>query len=174
MPLSQKPKSVFSGPALALTAGLALAGLPEVTEAGSSFYKKRSGLVAVDVETGEVLLQQNKDLRIHPASLAKLGLAGAVAVAIETGLLSPSERVRLSSHAASQPGSRSRPLPRGPLSVNSALAAALITSQNKAATALGEHLARTAIKNPRFAFLGGDRRGALRRPAHQKLQKIFV
>ena len=59
--------------------------------------------IAFNAQTGEVLYQRNPDTRLHPAGLTKLMSLYAAFEAIETGLISSEDIVRISSKAQSEP-----------------------------------------------------------------------
>lgn len=63
-------------------------------------------LIVVDADTGEVLSEDNADLRLHPAGLTKLITLYAAFSAIQDGKIGLDDTIIISSYAANEPAVR--------------------------------------------------------------------
>ncbi|MFN3844369.1 MAG: D-alanyl-D-alanine carboxypeptidase family protein [Paracoccaceae bacterium] len=96
--------------------------------------------IVQDARTGEVLLAENADTRLHPASLTKMMTLYITFDEIQRGRLSLDTIVTVSQNAASQPPSRLGLKAGQKVAVRYLIRAAAIKSANDAASALGDHI----------------------------------
>lgn len=96
--------------------------------------------VLIDVNTGTVLYEYNKDLPLPPASVTKIMTLLLVFEAIENGALSYEQMITVSENAASMGGSQIFLEPGEQMSVNDLLKSVIIASANDAALALAEEV----------------------------------
>lgn len=96
--------------------------------------------VLMDYETGAVLAEHEPNSRLEPASLTKLMTSYLIADAIENGVLSYSDTVRISHNAYKQVGSRMFIEQNSQVSIENLLRGLIIQSGNDASVALAEHL----------------------------------
>lgn len=101
----------------------------------------------IDARTGEVLHSQNADTRLHPASLTKMMTLYVAFEAIRNGEITLDTKVKISSHAASEPPSKLGLRAGQTIALRYLLRAAAVKSANDAATAIGE-----AISGSEAAF----------------------
>lgn len=92
----------------------------------------------IDARTGEVLHAQNAETRLHPASLTKMMTLYIAFEAIKRGEISLDSKVKISSHAASEPPSKLGLKTGQTISLRYLIRAAAVKSANDAATAIGE------------------------------------
>jgi|TARA_R110002110_G_scaffold240080_1_gene456209 D-alanyl-D-alanine carboxypeptidase len=92
----------------------------------------------IDARTGEVLHSQNADTRLHPASLTKMMTLYIAFEAIKRGEISLDSKVKITSHAASEPPSKLGLKSGQTISLRYLIRAAAVKSANDAATAIGE------------------------------------
>lgn len=99
----------------------------------------------LDATSGQVLASNNPDMRIEPASLAKLMTAYVVSSALEEKRLTPDQMVNVSVHAWKIDPASSKMFidPRTPVSVRDLLYGLIVDSGNDAAVALSEAVAGT-------------------------------
>jgi D-alanyl-D-alanine carboxypeptidase (penicillin-binding protein 5/6) len=101
---------------------------------------KAKSAVLMDVASGEVLLEYNKDLKVYPASVTKVMTMLLVCEAINERKISLSDMVSCTSNAASKGGSQIWLEEGEQMSVDDLLKATVIGSANDAATLLGEYV----------------------------------
>lgn len=94
--------------------------------------------LVMDARSGEILYSNNADARLHPASLTKMMTLYVVFEAIENGEIGLDDKVRISSHAASEPPSKLGLRAGNTIALRYLIRAAAVKSANDAATALGE------------------------------------
>lgn len=94
----------------------------------------------MDARTGEVLHSRNADTRLHPASLTKMMTLYIAFEAVERGEISLDTKVKISSHAASEPPSKLGLKAGQTIALRYLIRAAAVKSANDAATAIGEAL----------------------------------
>ncbi|WP_300546816.1 serine hydrolase [Roseovarius sp.] len=94
--------------------------------------------MVMDARSGKVLHSRNADARLHPASLTKMMTLYIVFEAVENGEISLDDKVRISSHAASEPPSKLGLRAGQTIALRYLVRAAAVKSANDAATALGE------------------------------------
>ncbi|MFT7593861.1 MAG: D-alanyl-D-alanine carboxypeptidase [Paracoccaceae bacterium] len=92
----------------------------------------------IDARTGEVLHSRNADTRLHPASLTKMMTLYIAFEAIRNGEITLDTKVRISSHAASEPPSKLGLKSGQRIAFRYLIRAAAVKSANDAATAIGE------------------------------------
>ena len=117
------------------------------------------GAIAIDADTGRVLLEENADALALPASMTKMMLLLLLQERIEAGTLATNDIASISKRAFSTGGSQVYLDPRETFPVEDLLYALMIQSANDAAVALAEHAAGSceamvAIMNRRAAELG--------------------
>ncbi|WP_420804570.1 D-alanyl-D-alanine carboxypeptidase [Agrobacterium albertimagni] len=103
---------------------------------------KYAGYV-IDVNTGEVLYADNANARRYPASLTKMMTLYLTFEGLDAGRFQKSTRIKVSSHAASEPPSKLGLRAGSTITVEDAMYALVTKSANDAATALGEFLGGT-------------------------------
>ncbi|WP_204115629.1 D-alanyl-D-alanine carboxypeptidase family protein [Shimia biformata] len=103
--------------------------------------------MVVDARSGEVLHARNADTRLHPASLTKMMTLYIAFEAVKNGEISLDTRVRISTHAASEPPSKLGLKAGQSIALRYLIRAAAVKSANDAATAIGE-----AISGSEAAF----------------------
>ncbi len=108
------------------------------TRKSSNAPNPRYAAIVIDADSGAVLYERHADKRLHPASLVKMMTLLMAFEALENGTLTLNSRVRISSHANSQPPSRIDVPVGGSISVREAIYALVTKSANNVATALGE------------------------------------
>ena len=101
---------------------------------------KAKSAVLMDVASGEVLLEYNKDLKVYPASVTKVMTMLLVCEAINEKKISLSDMVGCTGNAASKGGSQIWLEEGEQMSVDDLLKATVIGSANDAATLLGEYV----------------------------------
>ena len=94
--------------------------------------------LVMDARSGEVLHSRNADTPLHPASLTKMMTLYIVFEAVENGEIGLDDRVKISSHAASEPPSKLGLRAGQSIRLRYLIRAAAVKSANDAATALGE------------------------------------
>ena len=124
--------AVLAASLLILPAGATVTGAPEVS-AGAA--------VLMEKETGEVLYQQNPHDKLEPASVTKVMTMLLVMEAMDAGLLSPDETVRVSARAASMGGSQVYLEEGETQDVETMIKCIVIASGNDASVAMAEHIA---------------------------------
>ncbi|TRX74283.1 D-alanyl-D-alanine carboxypeptidase family protein [Pseudomonas mangiferae] len=97
--------------------------------------------VLMDAASGEVLVQNNGDERLPPASLTKLMTAYIATLEIRKGQISESDMVTVSEHAWRTGGSRMFIQVNTQVSVSDLLHGIIIQSGNDASVAVAEHIA---------------------------------
>lgn len=115
--------------------------------------------ILMDAKTGAVLYEHNADEALPPASVTKVMTMLLVFEAIDEGILSVSDTVRISETAASMGGSQIFLAPGEEMSVDDLLKGLIVSSANDAAVALAETVAGSeasfvAKMNVRAAELG--------------------
>lgn len=101
--------------------------------------------ILVDIQTGEVLYEEDASQSWHPASLTKLMTANLAFKAVREGRISDMTPIVMTAHAASVPPSRLG-IPAGHgLMLGDALRIMLTRSMNDVATAIGENLAGSEV-----------------------------
>lgn len=99
---------------------------------------QRCAYMMFDASSGAILAAKDIDKRVHPASLTKLMTAYMALEAIQNRRIGFSDRVFISSHAASQPALKIGFRPGQSVSIEDLLEALTVKSANDAAVALAE------------------------------------
>ncbi|GAB1265704.1 D-alanyl-D-alanine carboxypeptidase family protein [Aurantivibrio infirmus] len=118
-----------------------------------------SGYLLIDATTGEVLVEENADVQLPPASLTKMMTSYIVSGEIERGNLSESTMVNISVKAWQMEGSKMFIREGTQVSVGDLMRGVIIQSGNDASVALAEHVAGSEsafadIMNQQAALLG--------------------
>lgn len=133
-PKKQKtPAAATSEPAAASdpAAPAAATPLPKPEIAGTAYAVK-------DLQSGQILLSQNADQPVEPASLTKLMTAYLTFKTLESGKLKPDQMLTVSERAWKAEGSRMFLETRKPVSVSDLIKGLIIQSGNDAAVTLAE------------------------------------
>lgn len=103
--------------------------------------------MVMDARNGKVLVAENADTRLHPASLTKMMTLYIAFEAIENGEISADKKIRISKKAALEPPSKLGLRHGQRIKLRYLIRAAAVRSANDAATAIGE-----AIEGSEAAF----------------------
>ncbi|OOY65996.1 D-alanyl-D-alanine carboxypeptidase family protein [Solemya velum gill symbiont] len=117
-----------------LVSGTAMAVIPPPSVAAN-------GYLLVEMETGQVLAEQNASKKLEPASLTKIMTAHVVFMELEAKRISLSDMVLISEKAWRTQGSKVFIEVNKEVSVEDLLKGLIIQSGNDAAIALAEHVA---------------------------------
>ena len=104
---------------------------------GSGTNQKYASIV-IDADTGAILSQSNPDKILHPASLTKMMTLSLTFEAIQSGRLSPNQRIRISPRAAAQSPSKLGLAAGQTITVQDAIYAVVTKSANDISVALAE------------------------------------
>jgi len=115
--------------------------------------------LAVDADSGEILVDENSTAPAYPASVLKLMVLKVILDRIESGSLKLDEMVQVTTAASRMGGSQVYLDPKEQFSVEDLLYALIIQSANDAAVALAIHVAGSkdafvALMNEKAAALG--------------------
>lgn len=121
-----------------LAMSTALLSLP--ASAASLYTAPKYAAILIDHETGEVLYARRADETRYPASITKVMTLYVAFEEMAAGRLNLDDRIRISSHAASQPPSKLGLRPGTTISVRDAFGVIATKSANDIAAALAEHL----------------------------------
>lgn len=141
---------------MALVLVICLSGLPA---RAAELELKAKGAILMDAATGQVLWEQNPDVRWYPASMTKVMTMMLVLEAVEQGKLHLQDQVVASEHAASFGGTQVWLEPGETFTVEEMLKAVAVGSANDCSVALAEHLAGSEeafveMMNAKAAALG--------------------
>jgi len=100
-----------------------------------------TGYLLIDAQSGEVLIQNNADQPLPPASLTKLMTSYIAAVELDKGNIKLTDQVRISIKAWQAPGSRMFIKEGTFVSLEDLLRGIIIQSGNDASIAVAEHIA---------------------------------
>lgn len=133
---------------LALIVSLQLAVIHEpgrayAAEAAPDLKLEVSSAILMDAATGQILYENNADVALPPASMAKMMTEYLVLEAIKSGKIKWEDIVTTSEYAAFIPGSGQLLAKNEKLPVKSMFEAMSIYSGNDASIALAEHIAGT-------------------------------
>ena len=109
-------------------------------EGQASLNINTKSAVLIDMNTGTVLYEHNKDVPLPPASVTKIMTLLLVFEAIECGKLSYDQMITVSENASSMGGSQIFLEPGEEMSVNDLLKSVIIASANDAALTLAEEV----------------------------------
>ena len=96
--------------------------------------------IVIDANTGDVLHEENADTRLHPAGLTKLMSLYVAFDAIETGLVSLDDKVRISKKAEVEPPAKLGLRSGQQIKIRYLLRAAAVKGANDASTAIAESI----------------------------------
>lgn len=118
-----------------------------------------SGYLLIDAYSGEILVQENAEQPLPPASLTKMMTAYIAAVELDKGNIKLSDQVRVSIKAWETQGSRMFIKEGTEVSVEDLLRGIIIQSGNDASVAIAEHIAGSEdafadLMNKHAALLG--------------------
>lgn len=97
--------------------------------------------ILMDFRTGQILVEQNPDLRVEPASITKIMTSYVVFKQLQDGNMTLEDQVSISEKAWRAPGSRMFIEVGKKISVGDLLKGVIIQSGNDASIALAEHVA---------------------------------
>ena len=97
--------------------------------------------ILMDFETGQVIAEQDADVRLPPASLAKIMTGFVIFRALDEGRLQRDREIEISTRAWKTGGSRMFIEPQTPVAVGDLLRGLVVQSGNDAAVALAEAFA---------------------------------
>ena len=97
----------------------------------------------MDADSGRVLIEQNSNQRLAPASLTKIMTTYAVFKALQAGQIQLEDQVTISEKAWRMPGSRMFVEVGTRVSIEELLLGMIVQSGNDASVALAEHIAGT-------------------------------
>lgn len=100
-----------------------------------------SSYILIDAKTGEVIVEENADMQLPPASLTKIMTAYIAEVEIDNGNMSMDDEVNISEKAWRTQGSKMFVDINSKVRVEDILRGIIIQSGNDAAVAMAEHLA---------------------------------
>lgn len=98
-------------------------------------------IVLMDFSSGRLVIDENADMRVEPASITKLMTAYAVFKELRSGELEVGDEVVISENAWRTPGSRTFVEVGTKVSVETLLKGMIVQSGNDASVALAEHVA---------------------------------
>lgn len=110
-----------------------------VTGAENMQFDAKS-VILMEASTGKVLLENNADEALPPASVTKIMTLLIVMEAVESGKISLTDMVSVSNNAASMGGSQVYLEPGETMSVDEMIKCVVVSSANDAAVALAEHV----------------------------------
>lgn len=115
--------------------------------------------LVLDADTGKVLVAENSEAIVYPASVLKLMVLDVVLDRVEQGVMKLDDMVQVTREASQMGGSQVYLDPKEQFSVEDLLYALIIQSANDAAVALAMHVAGTKagfveLMNQRAAKLG--------------------
>ena len=126
---------------LFLTICFCITPLPVIAAPAYASTPDAASCILMDAKTGAVLYEYHADDALPPASVTKVMTMLLVFEAIDGGLLSLTDTVRISETAASMGGSQIFLAPGEEMSVNDLLKGLIVSSANDAAVALAETIA---------------------------------
>ena len=113
--------------------------LPLTVNPAAAAGNPKYASIVVDAYDGKVLYSRSADSFRYPASLTKMMTLYMVFDAIEAGEATLKDKIRVSSHAASQPPSKLGLKPGNTITVDQAIRALVTKSANDVASAVAEH-----------------------------------
>ncbi|MCU6795908.1 D-alanyl-D-alanine carboxypeptidase [Paenibacillus sp. WQ 127069] len=117
-----------------------------------------SSAVTMDVDTGTVIFEKNKDAKLPPASITKIMTMLLVMEALDQGKIKMTDKVRTSEYAASMGGSQIFLEPGEEMTVQDMMKGIAMASGNDASVAMAEKLAGS---EQAFVQMMNDRAGQL-------------
>ncbi len=132
-------KLVISGLLGCCVASTVLAAAPTLIPAPPQLAAK--SWILMDADTGKVLIEENADQQLPPASLTKIMTSYVVSGEIHKGKLAPQDKVLVSVNAWRMGGSKTFIREGTEVAVQDLLRGVIIQSGNDASVALAEHVA---------------------------------
>ncbi len=128
---------------LSLFLAILLCALCLATAVSADTDKKfdAKSVILMEASTGKILLEDNADAALPPASVTKIMTLLIVMEAIEDGKISFDDKVTVSNNAASMGGSQVYLEPGEEMSVDEMIKCVVVSSANDAAVALAEYVA---------------------------------
>ncbi len=123
--------------AVLLTCGINPAMAKSKNSKGNAVNHKYASIV-IDADTGAILSQSNPDKILHPASLTKMMTLSLTFEALQSGRISPNQRIRISKRAAAQSPTKLGLAPGQTITVQDAIYAVVTKSANDISVALAE------------------------------------
>ncbi len=150
-------KLVMSGLLGCCIASTVLAAAPTLIPAPPQLAAK--SWILMDADTGKVLIEENADQQLPPASLTKMMTSYVVSGEIHKGKLKPLDKVLVSVNAWRMGGSKTFIREGTEVAVEDLLRGVIIQSGNDASVALAEHVAGSEdafadVMNQQAALLG--------------------
>lgn len=99
--------------------------------------------IMLDAKTGEVMYEENANIKRYPASLTKLMTLYITFNALENNRISLDDELKISHTAANRSPSRLGLTPGKTIKVKDAIMAVIVKSANDCATVLAEHFSKT-------------------------------
>ena len=113
---------------------------PTVLVAPHPIQLNAAAWVLMNYQTGEIIADENQDVRRAPASLTKIMTAYIVASELKEGILKPDEEITISAKAAATGGSKMFLKAGERVSIENLLQGLIVQSGNDAAVALAEYI----------------------------------
>lgn len=137
---------VAKGSAIALAFVMIFSGASAVAQSAASIIPRppqiaASSYILIDAKTGKVIVEENADDQLPPASLTKIMTAYIAEVEIDNGNMSLDDEVHISEKAWRTQGSKMFVDINSRVRVEDILRGIIIQSGNDAAVAMAEHLA---------------------------------
>ncbi len=131
----------------------------EAVKSGVNLELSAASACLTDFATGEILYEQNSDMKAEPASVTKIMSLLLICEALDDEIIKLDDVVTASENAASMGGSQIWLEPGEQMSVNDMIKAVCVVSANDCTVALAEHIAGseeafTARMNKRALELG--------------------
>jgi len=150
-------KLVISGLLGCCVASTVFAAAPTLIPAPPQLAAK--SWILIDADTGKVLIEENADQQLPPASLTKMMTSYVVSGEIHKGKLAPQDKVLVSVNAWRMGGSKTFIREGTEVAVQDLLRGVIIQSGNDASVALAEHVAGSEdgfadVMNQQAALLG--------------------
>lgn len=112
-----------------------------ITTTSASADESIRSAILTEINSGRILRAQNVDLKIPPASLAKIMTLYVAMDSIKTGKAKLSDQVKISALAAKQSGARMHLKTGEIVSLDKLLTGVAVSSGNDASVAVAEHIA---------------------------------
>ena len=133
-------KKICSTVLLSCIIFMMLATFSLAKEGNDSLNIEAKSAVLIEMNTGTVLYEHNKDTKLPPASVTKIMTLLLVFEAIENSVITYDQMITVSENASSMGGSQIFLEPGEQMSVNDLLKSVIIASANDAALALAEEV----------------------------------
>lgn len=123
-------------------AGLALVTVFAAEQAEAQCVPEREAYFVMDAQTGAVLLEQDADVKIQPASMAKLMTLLLAQEAIKAGLMTPEQRLSIATNTLGRSDMERFSEWTGSIKLSDAMTAAGVSSYNDLAATIAENVAK--------------------------------